>query len=492
MDTLGCCFVGTITALGGGTVRDVLLGRLPVFWFKQTSFLTLSIATGLATFFGSESLESVGLLRSDALFIGDTLGLGAFAVVGAQAAISVGMPLPVSCVCGMLTATCGGLVRDVLCSRKNQGILYSGEGEAGALYAPTALAGAALYGTMVSAGAAQPIAILLGVGATIVMRCVAYSYRVRLPPMTRFVSTQQESAPQPSLALGDAHLFVTAYGPDKLGLVATMSACISAARANISASKIITIGEDIAFMMVVSAPSEVAETLGKALRTAGQQRGLRVETTPIHVNSEQSGGDATDAARHGHSGSGGGHSGGGGGGGGLVASTAYRYRARVELLGADSPGLVHMAATFLAAHKLNIQSMDSRVYSGGASDAHSGAASWLRRSAAAGGGGGSGVGGGDGGDGVGGGRARGRKLRSAPTETGVSRGVHHRAEGDLFCLSAVVTADEAPNLERLQAEAARLEAQHGVSLQVWPLGPTPRPHEMLDAGGPQGVVGPKL
>ena len=55
----------------------------------------------------------MGLLRADALFIGDTLGLGAFAVVGAQAAISVGMPLAVSCLCGMLTATCGGLVRDL-------------------------------------------------------------------------------------------------------------------------------------------------------------------------------------------------------------------------------------------------------------------------------------------------------------------------------------------------------------------------------------------
>ena len=249
MDTLGCCFIGTVTALGGGTVRDVLLGRLPVFWFKQTSFLSLSIGTCLATFFGSDSLESVGLLRADALFIGDTLGLGAFAVVGAQAAISVGMPLTVSCLCGMLTATCGGLVRDVLCGRKNQGILYSGEGEAGALYAPTALVGAAAYGGLCHAGAAQPVAILLGVGTTIALRCAAYSYRVALPPMTStivgFVAPQQESAPQPSLAQGDAHMFVSAYGPDRLGSVAAMTACIAAVRGNISASKIITIGHDI-------------------------------------------------------------------------------------------------------------------------------------------------------------------------------------------------------------------------------------------------------
>ena len=210
MDTLGCCFVGTITALGGGTVRDVLLGRLPVFWFTQTSFLALSIGAALATFFASEPLEEAGLLRADALFIGDTLGLGAFAVVGAQAALSVGMPLPVASVCGMLTATCGGLVRDVLCTRKNQGILYSGEGEAGALYAPTALAGAALYSMLSVLPVPQPLAILAGLGATVALRVVAYSYRVRLPAMKRFISPAQESAPQPGLALSQRHMFITA------------------------------------------------------------------------------------------------------------------------------------------------------------------------------------------------------------------------------------------------------------------------------------------
>ena len=57
-------------------------------------------------------------------------------------------------------------------------------------------------------------------------------------------------------------MFVSAYGPDRLGSVAAMTACIAAARGNISASKIITIGEDIAFMLVVSAPSEVGDSLG--------------------------------------------------------------------------------------------------------------------------------------------------------------------------------------------------------------------------------------
>jgi len=295
------------------------------------------------------------------------------------------MPLTVSCLCGMLTATCGGLVRDVLCGRKNQGILYSGEGEAGALYAPTALVGAAAYGGLCHAGAAQPVAILLGVGTTIALRCAAYSYRVALPPMTStivgFVAPQQESAPQPSLAQGDAHMFVSAYGPDRLGSVAAMTACIAAVRGNISASKIITIGEDIAFMMVVSAPSEVADSLGKALRASGQTHGLRVETSQIEVS---------------------------GGGGGDSASAPP---------GAGAPA--------------------------GAE------ASWRLPAAA----------------------------RSHSHETGVSRGVDDRAEGDLFCLSAVVTSYAPIDFERLQAEASLLEARHGVRLQIRPLGLHDRPSD---------------
>ncbi|EOD26102.1 hypothetical protein EMIHUDRAFT_237124 [Emiliania huxleyi CCMP1516] len=409
MDTLGCVFVGTITALGGGTVRDVLLGRLPVFWFRETSFLLLSIGVGLATFFGSESLETVGLLRADALFLGDTLGLGAFAVVGAQAAISAAMPFSVCCLCGMLTATCG--------------ILYSGEGEAGALYAPTALAGAALYAGLVSV-VARPAAIVLGVGSTIAMRSLAYSYRVRLPAMERFVSSEQESAPQPGLAVGDAHIFVTAYGADRLGLVARLSECISAARANISASKIITIGDDIAFMMVVSAPSGGADALRKSLVAAGRQGGLRVETSRIDVSTPE-------------------------GKIGRRPSLGGAACARVELLGVDQPGLVSRVSSFLATHGLNIQSLDSRVYSGAAHAT-------------------------DGGDhGAPGHAARRtpsyRQAAARAVETGVSRAVTARAEGDLFCLSAVVSSERHPDFAQLQAEAAAFEARHGVSLTIQPL-----------------------
>ena len=139
MDILGCTMVGTITSLGGGTIRDLLLGRTPVFWFKEIEYLLLCVGTALAAFYAHDKLE--GPVAEEALWWGDTLGIGAFSVVGAQAAASVGMGPLVVPICGMFTATCGGLVRDVLCRRPPK-LLYSAAQDspaaAGTLYAPVA------------------------------------------------------------------------------------------------------------------------------------------------------------------------------------------------------------------------------------------------------------------------------------------------------------------------------------------------------------------
>ena len=139
MDILGCTMVGTITSLGGGTIRDLLLGRTPVFWFREVEYLLLCVGTALAAFYAHDKLE--GPAAEQALWWGDTLGIGAFSVVGAQAAASVGMGPLVVPICGMFTATCGGLVRDVLCRRPPK-LLYSAAQDspaaAGTLYAPVA------------------------------------------------------------------------------------------------------------------------------------------------------------------------------------------------------------------------------------------------------------------------------------------------------------------------------------------------------------------
>ena len=76
MDILGCTMVGTITSLGGGTIRDLLLGRTPVFWFREVEYLLLCVGTALAAFYAHDKLE--GPVAEEALWWGDTLGIGAF------------------------------------------------------------------------------------------------------------------------------------------------------------------------------------------------------------------------------------------------------------------------------------------------------------------------------------------------------------------------------------------------------------------------------
>ena len=333
MDVLGCCFVGTVTSLGGGTIRDLLLGRTPVFWFKDTSYLLLCLGTALATFFARDSLEEAGLLDDEVLWWGDTLGIGAFSVVGAQAAAGVGMHPVVTALCGMFTATCGGLVRDVLCRRQPR-LLYSPKAEApaaaGTLYAPAALAGASLFTLLSRVGAPATAAVALGGACTIAVRLYGSVFNVKLPTYVL-----ADDAPAPRLDPVDAHLFVTAYAPDRIGHVAALTKCLADARANISASKILTIGDDLAFMMVVSAPHAARGDLAERVKAAGREKGMVVQTHDI---------TPSQAARA------------------ASKQSAPQFTGRVSLQGPDSPGLVHNLTALLRDHGLNITALDSRVF----------------------------------------------------------------------------------------------------------------------------------
>ena len=325
MDILGCTMVGTITSLGGGTIRDLLLGRTPVFWFKEIEYLLLRVGTALAAFYAHDKLE--GPVAEEALWWGDTLGIGAFSVVGAQAAASVGMGPLVVPICGMFTATCGGLVRDVLCRRPPK-LLYSAAQDspaaAGTLYAPAALSGASAYALLHFLKAPAPLAIALGCATTVGVRTYGYARNVKLPTYS-----DVPAGPAPRLAANDAHLVVTAWGPDATGHVAALARVLADARANISASKIATIGDDIVVMLVVSAPRGARAGLVSAATLAGKERGLKVDcrdVTPSHGT-----------------------------------PPAAKVAGRVALEGPDSPGLVSNVASLLSKHGLNISSLDTRV-----------------------------------------------------------------------------------------------------------------------------------
>lgn len=177
MDLLGCEIVGTITAIGGGTVRDLLIGNAPVFWVYEYEYILLCLATCSATLFAWKA-DKDGLFAEDGklMFWTDAIGLGAFCSIGAQNGIRKGFH-PVICIlCGMITATFGGVIRDVLTKRPPR-ILHSNS----EIYATTALSGATVYLAIRSLGASPLFRIAGGIITAVAMRYAAVEYNIRLP-----------------------------------------------------------------------------------------------------------------------------------------------------------------------------------------------------------------------------------------------------------------------------------------------------------------------
>ena len=124
-DVVGCILIGCITALGGGTVRDVLLDNLPISWLQSWGELVLCLVLSLVVFlvWAPARLKLRISADDEWLFWTDTLGLGVFAASGAHKADIKGATSLGCVICGLMTATFGGLVRDILCGHPPR-ILY--------------------------------------------------------------------------------------------------------------------------------------------------------------------------------------------------------------------------------------------------------------------------------------------------------------------------------------------------------------------------------
>jgi len=113
MDVFGVSVIAFVTALGGGTLRDVILGHYPIVWTQHPEYVYLVISAGLLT-----TLIARYLHRLKRVFLTlDALGLIAFSIIGSNVALSQGYPLVVVLISGMLTGISGGVLRDVLCNQ---------------------------------------------------------------------------------------------------------------------------------------------------------------------------------------------------------------------------------------------------------------------------------------------------------------------------------------------------------------------------------------
>jgi uncharacterized membrane protein YeiH len=171
LDLLGVIVLGLVTAVGGGTIRDLLLGRHPIFWLADSRYVVVIVTAALATVAYARRRPP----PAAALLYADAIGLAMFSVSGAQIAERMGLPALAGIVLGTVTGSAGGAVRDIL-SAEIPLVLRRGN-----LYASAAIAGTAVYFLLVSAGAGRGFATWAGMIIVAGVRLASIAWGLQLP-----------------------------------------------------------------------------------------------------------------------------------------------------------------------------------------------------------------------------------------------------------------------------------------------------------------------
>lgn len=175
MDVFGISIVAICTALGGGTLRDMLIGNTPVAWLLNLQNFYVALATIVLTIIFRIQLNK--LRRSLLLF--DTIGMGIFTLIGIQSGISIGLHPLVCMLLGTITASFGGVIRDILCNEIP--LIFDRE-----IYATACLVGGAFYFLLAQYQFSVDILSFATIAVIIAVRLMAVYFhwslpRVRLP-----------------------------------------------------------------------------------------------------------------------------------------------------------------------------------------------------------------------------------------------------------------------------------------------------------------------
>jgi uncharacterized membrane protein YeiH len=169
LDLIGFLFFAAVTGMGGGTVRDIILGR-PVFWVMDPGYILICVITGAFVYFTAHRVE----WRYRLLIWLDAIGLAAYCVLGAAKGLAATGSPTIAIVTGIMTASLGGILRDILANEPS--VLLRPE-----IYISAALAGAGAFTAVHAMG--QPLIVSAGVGVTIAfaLRGGAIHYGWTLP-----------------------------------------------------------------------------------------------------------------------------------------------------------------------------------------------------------------------------------------------------------------------------------------------------------------------
>jgi uncharacterized membrane protein YeiH len=171
LDVVGVAVIAVVTAVGGGTLRDLLLDRHPTFWIADTTYLWVILAATAVTL----GYVRFWIATRRALLVADALGLAFFTIAGVQIAQQAGVSDLIALLMGTITGVAGGVFRDVL-SAQIPLVMRPGR-----LYATAAIVGAASYVLLVRWGISPDAAALVGMAAIAGLRLAAILWRLELP-----------------------------------------------------------------------------------------------------------------------------------------------------------------------------------------------------------------------------------------------------------------------------------------------------------------------
>lgn len=172
MDTFGVFIIAFVTAVGGGTLRDVLIGETPVFWMNNLLVVyAIMVTTLIAVIFR----KNLNYFRQSLLLF-DTIGIGLYTVIGVQKGVMVGLQ-PIVCIAlGTMSASFGGVIRDILCNEIP--VIFKKE-----IYATACIVGGVVYFVLDHFEVQSEWLIVISILTVIAIRLVAVAFKISLPSL---------------------------------------------------------------------------------------------------------------------------------------------------------------------------------------------------------------------------------------------------------------------------------------------------------------------
>lgn len=170
LDPFGVLILSFVTAIGGGTLRDVMIGSLPVAWLRDDSAATVIFFAAIGTMMFDKYLKKL----TTTLFLFDALGLGLFTLVGIEKAKQLNLSIGVCIALGTITASFGGVIRDVLLN--NVPLIFRKE-----IYALASVAGGIVYFLLLQTSLNTDVITVICISLIFSIRIIAVRYKISLP-----------------------------------------------------------------------------------------------------------------------------------------------------------------------------------------------------------------------------------------------------------------------------------------------------------------------